>query len=216
MIGFTHDIKIKLCGLSRLQDIDYVNEFKPDYIGFVFAQSRRQVTPVFAVDLRKKLRSDIKAAGVFVNENIETLVKTALSVNLDIIQLHGDEDEEYIERLRKKLIGFEIWKAARVIDEDSIVMAEKLPCDRLLLDTFSPSAYGGTGCSANLDVIANVESCLNKSFFLAGGLNYSNILSAIQKTNPFGVDISSGIETDGLKDRDKIKELINLLRGKSK
>lgn len=215
MMNFTHDIKIKLCGLRRLQDIDYANEFLPDFAGFVFAQSKRQITPEIASDLKKRLSCEIKAVGVFVNENIDVLSEIALKSELDVIQLHGDENREYIEELKRKLNSIEIWKAVRVTDENGIIEAEKLPCDKLLFDAFSKSAYGGTGCVANINVILDAKSKIRKPFFLAGGLNYNNILDTIKKTNPYGVDISSGIETDGFKDKEKIKAIITLLRGNS-
>jgi phosphoribosylanthranilate isomerase len=214
MNSFICDVKIKLCGLRRWQDIDYVNEFKPDFIGFVFAQSKRQVTPNTAVELKNKLCPDIKAVGVFVNENIDVLTEIAMKAELDVIQLHGNENEEYIKNLREKLMGIEIWKAVRVTDENGITEAEKLLVDKHIFDAFTKSAYGGTGNLADLDVISNAISNIKKPFFLAGGLNCNNVLDAIKKTNPYGVDISSGIEIDGFKDKDKIMAVTTLLRGK--
>lgn len=204
-------MKIKLCGIKRPEDIISINEYKPDYIGFVFAGTKRRVTPQTAAVLAEKLSPEIKKVGVFVNEppqNIEFAVKLA---NLDAVQLHGDEDEEYIKKIRSLLPKVEIWKAVRVKNEASVKNALKLSTDMLLFDSFSLGENGGTGKTANLELIQSIK--INRPYFLAGGLNCKNILSIIKKISPYGVDISSGIETGGVKDHRKIQQIMRILRG---
>lgn len=201
-------MKIKLCGIRREEDIQYVNEFLPDYIGFVFAESRRRVTSRQAEILKSRLDVKIKAVGVFVNEPINSI---AIYKNAaDIIQLHGDEDESYIVELKEIFPDKEIWKAVRVRTAEDIAKAQMLPVDKLLLDSFSKDSYGGTGKTADWSVIKN--TIITKPFFLAGGLNADNIEQAVLEVKPFGVDISGGIETDGFKDKNKINEIMTILR----
>lgn len=202
-------MKIKLCGIRRFEDISYVNEFKPDYIGFVFAPSKRQISADFAAKLRAELDSGIKAVGVFVNSSPEETAHTAETVGLDVIQLHGDENKSFISSLRK-ITQCEIWKAIRVRTSEDIITGDNMGADKLLLDSYSSESYGGTGKKANLDAIK--KSNIKTPFFLAGGLNAHNIVSALQSISPFGADISGGIETNGFKDKNKIKEIINLVR----
>ena len=115
--------KIKFCGIRRLEDVTYMNEFMPDYVGFVFAPSRRQVSPAVAMALGQELHSDIKRVGVFVNEPIDKLIQTAQTAQLDVLQLHGDEDCSYMDKLHETLkqetLSYEIWKAVRVKDEEN-------------------------------------------------------------------------------------------------
>jgi phosphoribosylanthranilate isomerase len=202
-------MKIKLCGIRRKEDIAYVNEFMPDYIGFVFAASKRQVSPEFASKLHEELSPEIKTAGVFVNSSPHDTALAAKTAGLDIIQLHGDEDRDYVLEL-KTLTDCEIWKAVRVRTQQDIINGENSGADKLLLDSFSPSQYGGTGKTADFDVIKNTS--IKIPFFLAGGLNAGNIADALKYVMPFGADVSGGIETDGFKDRKKIKEIINIVR----
>ena len=136
--------KIKICGLRREEDIAFVNEYRPDFIGFVFAPSKRQVTREKAVSLKRQLRNDIIALGVFVNQPPEEIVSCVEQGAIDWIQLHGDESEDMIRKLKERL-SVPILKAVRVKKEEDIREADKLSCDYLLLDAFSSSAYGGTG-----------------------------------------------------------------------
>ncbi len=202
-------MKIKLCGIRRFEDISYVNEFKPDYIGFVFAQSKRQISADFAAKLKAKLDGGIKTVGIFVNSSLKETAHTAEKAGLDVIQLHGDENESFISSLRN-ITDCEIWKAVRIRTAEDIINGESMDADKLLLDSYSPESYGGTGKRADLDIIkkANIKT----TFFLAGGLNKDNIISALRCVSPFGADISGGIETNGFKDKNKIKEIINLVR----
>lgn len=202
-------MKIKFCGIRREEDIDYLNQYSPDYAGFIFADSKRYVEPQQARKLIESLDKKIKTVGVFVNENVYKLVDIVKETNIDIIQLHGDETLYYVEII-KQLLNNEVWKAVRVKSKEDILNADKSEADILLLDSFSETQYGGTGKIANWDVIKNTS--INHKYMLAGGLNSDNILEAIQKTKPFGVDISGGIELDGVKNLDKIKNIMNILR----
>lgn len=211
-------MKIKICGIRRHQDIEYVNEFLPDYIGFIFAKSKRQITSSECLVLKKELDPSIKTVGVFVNESLEKVISTTLVANLDVIQLHGDETKEYILDLKNKLKNSPslkdtlVWKAIRVKGKKDIISGDKLPVDCLLLDSFSKQAYGGTGKTIDLDIIKH--STIKNQFFLAGGLNIDNILNTLSEVSPYGVDISSGVETDGFKDKNKIEKIINCIRRK--
>lgn len=200
--------KIKICGLKRLQDIEYVNEFLPDFIGFVFAGTKRKITDEKAKELKAALNPKIKAVGIFVNDTLEHISFLANNNIIDIIQLHGDEGKEYIENLRK-LTDKQIIKAVRVKDSKSVTDAEVLNVDYLLLDTFSNSGeYGGTGKTFNRELIPKDIS----DYFLAGGLNQNNLEEIIKEVKPYAVDLSSGVETDGFKDREKIKKVIEIVR----
>jgi len=196
-------MKIKICGLTRPQDIDALNANKPDYIGFVFAESRRKVTPAQAAGLRKLLSPDIIPVGVFVDEAQENILALLRDGIIDVIQLHGSEDEEYIQKL-KHLTDKTIIKAISVQNRGDVQKWSGTAADYLLLD----HKGGGTGENFNWDLIGEID----KSYFLAGGLNAQNITEAILKTAPFAVDVSSGVETDGVKDPAKIKEFIRRVR----
>lgn len=198
--------KIKICGLKRLEDIYVVNEYKPDYIGFVFAGKKRYITPETAHVLKQHLSREIKSVGVFVNADIEFILKLVLSETIDIIQLHGDEDTNYINRLREKTAA-PIIKAVRVQSVKDIFACEKLPCDYMLLDTFVKDSYGGSGMTFDWGMIPK----LSKPYFLAGGLTAENLADAA-KVNPYCLDISSGVETGGFKDKEKIRKAIEIVR----
>ena len=194
--------KIKICGLTRLCDIEAVNEAKPDYIGFVFVQHRLQVTYEQAAELREKLSPDIAPVGVFVNETADNILKFAESGTIDIIQLHGGESEEFIKNLKSRT-DKPVIKAVSVAKAGDVQKWVQSCADYLLLD----SKGGGTGKTFDWNLIGEV----NKPFLLAGGLNIDNIKSALE-FKPFAVDISSGVETDGLKDKDKIISIIKSIR----
>ncbi len=203
--------KIKICGLTRMQDIEYVNEALPDFIGFVFANSRRKVSIDTAVQLKNLLDCRIKAVGVFVNENLSTIKQLCQSGIIDYVQLHGDEDAEYLRTLSQQ-ISKPIIKALRVKDLSSIIAAQQLSCDFLLLDTFSDKEYGGTGKTFDWKLAGDVE----KPFFLAGGINSCNAKAAIDSSKPYCLDVSSGVETNGVKDRNKIIDIVSLVRNNFK
>lgn len=188
--------KIKICGLFRECDIDYVNEAKPDYAGFIlnYPKSHRNVPPGTAQELRSKLLPEIKAVGVFVNQPEETVISTARFVGLDVIQLHGNEDNDYINHLKEKT-SIPIWKAFKVETEAALRQALLSSADEILLD----NGYG-TGESFDWSMVKD----FNRSFILAGGLKPENIPDAIETLKPFALDISTGVETQKVKDRDRI------------
>lgn len=199
-------VKIKLCGMFRDCDMDYMNEAKPDFVGFVFAKSRRQVTPARADELRSRLLSSIRTVGVFVNSDISFIEPLVRAGIIDAVQLHGDEDENYIKQLKSR-VKCDIIRAVRVKTARDIRLAQASSADYLLLDKYSPDSYGGTGEAFDHSLVKS-----EKPFFLAGGLDSENIQKAIRDTRPFAVDLSSGIETDGVKDRDKIIEIVRRIR----
>lgn len=203
-------MKIKMCGLQRPEDIIYANEYIPDYIGFVFAASKRKVSAQKARELGRGLDPLIKKAGVFVNEPAEDLISAACKSEIDIIQLHGDEDKEYIKEVKRQT-GKEVWKAVRVRTAEDIKKTMDLPADKLLLDSFSEDSYGGTGKVMNFDLLRQAK--ITKPYFIAGGLTIENLPEILAEFNPYGIDISSGIETGGVKDREKMKRVIQCVRG---
>ena len=199
--------KVKICGLSRVNDILSVNIAKPDFVGFVFAKSKRQITLEMAVNLKAYLTKSIKTVGVFVNESIETIELHYLSGVIDMVQLHGDEDNSYISKL-KSTVPLDIIKAVRVQTASDIVQANNYKSDYLLLDAYSNGCYGGSGTTFDWSLIRDI----NKHFFLAGGINIDNICHAITDVKPFCIDVSSGVETDGQKDSSKIMNLVRSVR----
>lgn len=203
--------KIKICGLSRFSDIMAVNEVIPDYIGFVFAESSRRVSVDKARQLKGVLDHRIQAVGVFVNAPIEEILSLAGRGRggepvIDMIQLHGDEDASYIRQL-KNHTDLPVIKAIRVRDSAQILKAQDLPCDYLLLDTFTKGIYGGAGVRFDWNLIPK----LTKPFFLAGGIDSQNLEQAAE-SGPYCIDVSSGAETQGRKDRTKIADLVNRAR----
>lgn len=195
--------KIKICGLQSEEDISYVNELKPDYIGFVFLKGRRRyITPEYAAHLRKLLIPSIISVGVFVNEPIESVAALLENETVQIAQLHGDEDAAYASEL-KRLCGKPIIKAFIIKSANDIKKALAYPADYLLLDNGL-----GTGEAFNWSLVQDID----KPFFLAGGLNPENVRAAIDITKPYGVDTSSGVETEYRKDYNKIKAFINVVR----
>lgn len=197
--------KIKLCGLKRECDIEVANELKPEYIGFVFwNKSKRYVSPETAKALKLKLDKDISAAGVFIDEDPEKVAKFLKENVIDIAQLHGSEDEEYIRTLRT-LTDKKIIKAFCIRDESDIISANESEADYVLLD----SGYG-TGNVFDWSLIKKIK----RPYFLAGGLGAENVAQAIKELQPFAVDVSSKIETDGLKDKEKMRNFVFAVRGK--
>ena len=196
--------KIKICGIKTIKDIENINEAQPDYIGFVFAKSKRQVDFNLAYLLKTKLNHQIEAIGVFVNEDINFIEKLCNENIIDIVQIHGDENEEYVSKL-KKAVFKPIIKTVRVKDRIDTLYND---ISYILFDTYNKDEYGGTGKSFNWDLIKGYK----KPFFLAGGLGISNAAEAIHSVHPYCVDVSSGVETGGVKDRQKIIDIVNLVR----
>ena len=200
--------KIKICGLRREEDICYVNECKPDYIGFVFAESKRKVTKEEAKKLKELLSSDILSVGVFVNEEITKLAEIVNEGIIDIVQLHGEETDAYIDELRKYINDTKIIKAVRVASKEDVYRSEKTHADYLLFDTFSKDAYGGTGKAFDWSCIKEVK----RPFFLAGGIGIYNVQEAIKTSGAYAVDVSSSVETNGYKDREKVLEIVKRVK----
>ncbi len=187
--------KIKLCGLSRMEDIETVNAIKPDFVGFVFAErSKRRVSPLKATELKSKLDPDIKAVGVFLNDDLD-MVAAMLNLGIvDLVQLHGAEDEDYLQKLRK-ITDKPIIKAFIIRSPEDVERAESSTADYILLD-------GGKGEGKSFDW--SLLKDIKRPYFLAGGLNPDNASEAVKTLKPFAVDVSTGIETDGKKDSEKM------------
>ena len=195
--------KIKICGLFRERDIDFVNEAMPDYIGFVFAKSHRQITKEQASIFKKRLNDNIISVGVFVDNKIEEIQKLYNDKIISVAQLHGNEDSDYILNLRKNN-NLKIIKAINLNTFKNIEQLENINADFLLFD----SGNGGTGKTFNWNTIPKIK----KSFFLAGGLDINNIAQAIQTVNPYAVDLSTGVETNGVKDKQKILNIVRRVK----
>ena len=194
--------KIKLCGITREDDIRIVNELLPDYIGFVFAKkSKRYINFDTARNLKSKLDQRVKAVGVFVNEDIENIVYLAENKIIDLIQLHGNENKNYINTLKQKINSPIIY--AYQIKSKADIKSINNDTDFILLDA-------GAGCGETFDE-ALLEGFTGE-YFLAGGLSPDNIKEKIMSLHPFAVDVSSGIETEGRKDAAKMRKFVNLIR----
>ena len=197
-------MKIKLCGLTRPCDIEAVNELQPDYIGFVFAKkSRRYVSPEKAEELKAMLAPGIQAVGVFVNEEPEQIVSLLEAGTIDVAQLHGQESETEIRRLRE-LTDHPLIQAFRIDTEQDVERANDSTADYVLLD----SGAGGTGTVFDWDLL----QAIRRPYFLAGGLDTENLGTVKAKLNPYGIDVSSGIETDGYKDKEKMTAFVAAAR----
>jgi phosphoribosylanthranilate isomerase len=197
--------KIKLCGLSRPCDMDYVNEAGPDFCGFIInvPKSRRNVTPETLRKLRPLLREGITPVGVFVNAPQEDIVSLVKDNVISVVQLHGQEDEEYIAALREK-ISVPIIQAFKVASREDVEKAVKSSADYILLDNGS----GGTGKTFDWSLLDHIT----RPFILAGGLGPDNLEAAVKALHPWAVDLSSGVETEGYKDRDKMIKAVSIVR----
>ena len=196
--------KIKFCGLTGDCDIDAANELRPEYIGFVFAlKSKRYVTPERAAELKCRLAAGIEAVGAFVNDNLYHVAELLNRGVIDIAQLHGSEDVKYIGHLRQ-LTGKPIIRAFRIKTAEDIAEAERCTADHVLLDSGA-----GTGEVFDWKLIKNMK----RPYFLAGGLSPDNVENAVEQLSPYAVDVSSGIETDGVKDKAKMAAFAAAVRG---
>lgn len=215
--------KVKMCGISKVETIPAVVEAKPDYMGLVFAPSKRQVTveqaKILVEELHrgyaKKYGSDtehdkndtIKTVGVFVNETVDNLVTIANEANLDAVQLHGDEDETFIQSLKERT-NVEVWKAVQIrsaVDAEAWIDSS---ADMLLFDAYHKDERGGTGEVFDWSSLDGFE----RPFMLAGGIDSTNVARAIRTVRPYGIDISSGIETNGVKDDEKITAFTKVVK----
>ena len=215
--------KVKMCGISKVETIPAVVEAKPDYMGLVFAPSKRQVTvdqaKILVEELHrgyaKKYGSDtehdkndtIKTVGVFVNETVDNLVTIANEANLDAVQLHGDEDETFIQSLKERT-NVEVWKAIQIRTAADIEKWIDSSADMLLFDAYHKDERGGTGEVFDWSSLDAFE----RPFMLAGGIDSTNVARAIRTVRPYGIDISSGIETNGVKDDEKITAFIKIVK----
>ncbi|SNX55284.1 phosphoribosylanthranilate isomerase [Thermoanaerobacterium sp. RBIITD] len=199
--------QIKICGIRRFEDIEYLNKLKPEYAGFIFANSIRRIDVRAASSLLENLNNDIKKVGVFVNEEIDKVHNIASLLKLDVLQFHGDETQEYINNFRNYIV----WKAIRIKDKSDLVKAMKYHVDGILFDSKIESAYGGTGKKFNWDLLK--DSNVNCTTILAGGINADNVLVAIDKVKPDIIDVSSGVEKNGFKDFNLMKDIIEKVRG---
>jgi phosphoribosylanthranilate isomerase len=206
--------RIKICGISRFEDAEYINEAMPDYAGFVFVpESRRYVTPERAAELRAAIDPRVVTVGVFRDAEIPFVAGLVRDGTIGAVQLHGAEDDAYIMKLKEALAAAHsadvpIIKAIRVVNAESF--ARDFPADFLLFDNGS----GGTGERFDLGLLdaARAEGqCAGRAFFLAGGIDISNVEEALAR-EPYGIDVSSGAETDGTKDRAKILALVRAVR----
>lgn len=191
-------VKLKICGIRRIEDVEIINKVLPDYVGFIFAPSKRQINLETANILKNRLDSRVKTVGVFVNSNIDYITNIVKKGVIDLIQLHGNEDELYISELRKN-VDIEIIKAIKVNEFNSI---NSSTASYILLDS-----GGGSGQTFDWELAPKI----NKPLFIAGGISIDNIKEAIDFFNPFALDVSSSVETDGFKDYEKIINLSNKL-----
>ncbi len=196
---------IKICGLSRREDVEFVNEARPDFAGFVidFPKSRRSVSPHTAHELRLRLEHGITPVGVFVDSPVDTVADLFFSGAVKIAQLHGSEDGDYIAALRRAAPGLAVWRAFRVRSAADIAAAEASEADMVLLDNGQ-----GTGESFDWSLIRGIR----RDFVLAGGLTPETIPEAVRALHPWAVDISSGVETENIKDRTKILAAVGAAR----
>lgn len=208
--------KVKMCGISKVETIPAVVEAKPDYMGLVFAPSKRQVTVEQAEILVEELHKQcinhydtkvVKTVGVFVNETLDNLVRIADTANLDAVQLHGDEDEAFIQSLKERT-NVEVWKAIQIRTAADTEKWIDSSADMLLFDAYHKDERGGTGEVFDWSSLDAFE----RPFMLAGGIDSTNVARAIRTVRPYGIDISSGIETNGMKDDKKITAFTKIVK----
>lgn len=200
-------------------DIEYANRVKPDFVGFIFANTRRKISAAQAKQFREALDAEIPAVGVFVNEDISVITSLVQNGCIDLIQLHGEEDADYIRRLRE-VCDVPVIKAVKVQTVEQIRQAAALPVDYLLLDTYRKGVLGGTGEAFDWELLREAKAAagdtaegelFGKPYFLAGGLHAGNLREAAA-LGSYGLDVSSGIETDGSKDFTKMVKVMELVR----
>ena len=210
-------VKIKICGLKTLADIEFVNRYQPDYIGFVFAKTRRFVTDQQASDMRRSLDRRIQAVGVFVNEPLTHVIDLCDSGVINVVQLHGGEPETYIRELKQKT-NIPVIKAVRVQSVEQVTKQMSQEADYMLYDTYKEGEPGGTGERFSLEILKESFLWLRekgqsiKPYFLAGGLDCGNVAKVLDQMACYAVDVSTGVETDGVKDEGKIRKFIETVR----
>ena len=197
--------KIKICGLRRPEDIAYVNEAKPDFAGFIIdvPKSRRNVPREKVRELTALLSPEILPVGVFVNAPMETILSLVTDGTLKAVQLHGQESQSYLEELKKQ-VAVPLIRACSIRSPEDLTAAEKSPADFVLVD----NGAGGTGETFDWSLLSSFD----RPFFLAGGLRLENITEAVSRFHPYALDLSSGVETDGYKDKEKIIAAVAAVR----
>ncbi len=195
---------IKFCGIRRPEDIEAVNETRPDLAGFIIVKDRRRyIAPEKVRELRQLLDPSVKVVGVFIDEDIEVVAKLLHDGIIDIAQLHGNESEDYIKDLKSRTSA-QIIKAIGIRSSEDVERAERSPADLVIVD----SPGGGTGNTFDWELLKKIK----RPYILAGGINAENIEEAVEMLHPYGVDVSSGIETDGYKDKEKMKAFMALVK----
>lgn len=199
--------KVKICGITNLDDAIYAAECGADALGFIFyPKSPRFIEITKAKEIISKLPPFITTVGVFVNESIEDIVNTIHECNINMVQLHGDETPNYCSKLPVKTI-----KAIRVKGEDSLKKMTEYKTSTFLLDAYSEDSYGGSGKVFNWNLAIKAKGY--GRIILSGGLTPDNVREAIEKVKPYGVDVSSGVEErEGKKDRKMVKEFIRIIK----
>ena len=218
----SYEVKVKFCGITKEDTVPVLLETEPDYVGFIFAPSKRQVTVEQAQSITRSLQDSINTTsgnkccsqvGVFVNETIPTIVEIAKAVPLSVVQLHGDETIAYIESLRihvqeEQLESIEIWKAVQVHTKEDIMQWEQAPIDGLVVDAYSKEERGGTGKTIDWSLLDDVQV----PYYLAGGIGLHNVARAIRRLQPYGLDMSSSLEINGQKDANTIRTMSQLIK----
>lgn len=207
--------KVKICGITCENDIRILNLYLPDYAGFVFAESKRKITLQKAKSLISDLNPLVRRVGVFVNMESGRISEIAGIAGLDAIQLHGDETQDYIDRLKLNLDGkIQIWKAIRISGEKSLGEMAMYNLDFFLADTYVKGIPGGSGKSFEWKLLQRKDENHRKdNIILAGGLTPDNVIEAISIARPYGVDVSSGVESEGKKDEKLVEKFIGNSRG---
>ena len=204
-------MRIKFCGIRRLEDVAAINVLQPDYMGMILSSGFRRSVPLStAKQLIQQKSAAVQAVGVFVNETTETILRITEQLHLDAIQLHGAETPEQVRQLQQ-MTNLPVWKALRIVTAEELEAAATFPADCLVLEGNTGTAVGGTGICADWNLFAQRQ--WQRPFFLAGGLKPENIRQAIAMVQPSGVDFSSGIEENGVKSPDKMKQIITIIRG---
>ena len=218
----SYEVKVKFCGITKEDTVPVLLETEPDHVGFIFAPSKRQVTVEQAQSITRSLQDSINSTsgdkcssrvGVFVNEMIPTIVEIAKAVPLSVVQLHGDESIAYIESLRihlqeEQLGSIQLWKAVQVQTKEDIMQWEQAPIDGLVVDAYSKEERGGTGKTIDWSLLDDVQV----PYYLAGGIGLHNVARAIRRLQPYGLDMSSSLETNGQKDAKKIKSIAQIIK----
>lgn len=195
-------MKVKICGLYREEDIAFVNLVNPEYVGFVFAKSKRQITRDQAREYRKWLSKQIQVVGVFVNAPLQEIIEICSEGSIDLVQLHGEESEEFVCFV-KAMTGKPVIKAVEIHSKTDVEMVLDSEADYLLFDQGK-----GEGKTFDWSLLPRIE----RPYFLAGGLDCNNVADAIKVLHPYAVDVSSGVEQEGKKDFDKMKEFVKVVR----